>query len=155
MVNAPADRPLEVFSRLRGGTVSTLLQEVKEWEELGVTGVLATDHLFGTALGSRREAARPPEPLTLLAAAGALSIRLHVGTIVSNASLLHPALLLRQFAELAVLLGGRRVLAGIGAGWNRPEFEALGMPMPSFTERMERLEDAAALGRQFFDHGYA
>ena len=29
------------------------------------------------------------------------------------------------------------------------------MPMPSFTERMERLEDAAALGRQFFDHGYA
>jgi alkanesulfonate monooxygenase SsuD/methylene tetrahydromethanopterin reductase-like flavin-dependent oxidoreductase (luciferase family) len=90
-----------------------------------------------------------------LAAAGASSTRLHVGTIVANASLLHPALLLRQFAELAVLLGGERVLAGIGAGWNRPEFEALGMRMPSFTERMDRLEEAAALARQLFDEGYA
>jgi alkanesulfonate monooxygenase SsuD/methylene tetrahydromethanopterin reductase-like flavin-dependent oxidoreductase (luciferase family) len=154
-MNAPAHTPLEVFTRLRGGTVATLREEVKEWEALGVTGVLASDHLFGTALGSRREAHRPPEPLTLLAAAGALSTRLHVGTIVSNASLLHPALLLRQFAELAVLLGGRRVLAGIGAGWNRPEFEALGTPMPSFAERMGRLEEAAALARQLFDHGFA
>ncbi|MBJ7597994.1 LLM class flavin-dependent oxidoreductase [Candidatus Nephthysia bennettiae] len=146
---------LEVFSRLRGGTADTLREEVKEWEELGVTGVLVSDHLFGTATGSRREADRPPEPLTLLAAAGALSDRLHVGTIVSNASLLHPALLLRQFAELAVLLGGHRVLAGIGAGWNRPEFEALGMRMPSFAERMQRLEEASALARQLFDEGFA
>ncbi len=154
-MNAPASKPLEVYGRLRGGSARTLREEVREWEDLGVTGVLVSDHLFGTATGSRREADRPPEPLTLLAATGALSDRLHVGTIVSNASLLHPALLLRQFAELAVLLGGDRVLAGIGAGWNRPEFEALGMRMPSFGERMERLEEAAALARQLFDDGYA
>jgi alkanesulfonate monooxygenase SsuD/methylene tetrahydromethanopterin reductase-like flavin-dependent oxidoreductase (luciferase family) len=91
----------------------------------------------------------------LLAAAGTFSDRLHLGTFVSNASLLHPALLLRQFAQLAAMFGGERVLAGIGAGWNRPEFEALGMRMPSFAERMDRLEEAGALARQLFDRGYA
>jgi alkanesulfonate monooxygenase SsuD/methylene tetrahydromethanopterin reductase-like flavin-dependent oxidoreductase (luciferase family) len=151
----PDQGPLEVFTRLRGGPVSLLREQVREWEELGVTGVLVSDHLFGTAVGSRREADRPPEPLTLLAAAGALADRLQVGTIVSNASFLHPALLLRQFAELADLLGGSRVLAGIGAGWNRPEFEALGMRMPTFAERIQRLEEACALARQLFDDGFA
>jgi alkanesulfonate monooxygenase SsuD/methylene tetrahydromethanopterin reductase-like flavin-dependent oxidoreductase (luciferase family) len=154
-MNMPDQTQLEVFTRLRGGSVDTLREEVRHWEALGVTGVLVSDHLFGTASGSRQEADRPPEPLTLLAAAGALSDRLHVGTIVSNASFLHPALLLRQFAELAVLLGGHRVLAGIGAGWNRPEFEAIGMRMPTFAQRMQRLEEASALARQLFDHGFA
>lgn len=147
--------PLEIFTRLRGGSVEHLREEVRRWEELGVTGVLVGDHLFGTALGFRREADRPPEPLTLLAAVGALSDRLHVGTIVSNVGFLHPALVLRQFAELAVLVGGERVLAGIGAGWNRPEFEALGMRMPGFQERMDRLEEASALARQLFGEGFA
>jgi alkanesulfonate monooxygenase SsuD/methylene tetrahydromethanopterin reductase-like flavin-dependent oxidoreductase (luciferase family) len=146
---------LPIYTRLRGGPADALRREVRHWEELGVTGVLVSDHLFGTASGPRREADRPPEPLTLLAAAGALSDHLHVGTIVANAGLLHPALLLRQFAQLAVLLGGDRVLAGIGAGWNRPEFEALGMRMPTFSERMQRLEEASALARQLFDGGYA
>jgi alkanesulfonate monooxygenase SsuD/methylene tetrahydromethanopterin reductase-like flavin-dependent oxidoreductase (luciferase family) len=146
---------LPVYCRLRGGSADALREEVRQWEELGVTGVLVSDHLFGTATGSRREADRPPEPLTLLAAAGVLSDRLHVGTIVANAGFQHPALLLRQFAQLAVLLGGGRVLAGIGAGWNRPEFEALGMRMPTFAERMQRLEEAAALARQLFDRGFA
>ena len=33
-----------------------------------------------------------------------------------NAAWVHPGLLLRQFAQLAVLLGGERVTAGLGAG---------------------------------------
>lgn len=151
----PTRGPLRAYSQIRGGSVAELRDEVREWEDLGVTGVLVGDHLFGTATGPRRDAGRPPEPMTLLAAAGALSDHLHVGTIVSNASFLHPALLLRQFAQLAVMLGGDRVLAGIGAGWNRPEFEALGMRMPGFAERMDRLEEAAVLARQLYDHGYA
>jgi alkanesulfonate monooxygenase SsuD/methylene tetrahydromethanopterin reductase-like flavin-dependent oxidoreductase (luciferase family) len=146
---------LSVYGRLEGGDLAALRDEVRRWEELGATGLVVSDHLFGTKAGPRLEASRPPEPLTLLAAAGALSQRLHLGTSVSNAGLLHPALLLRQFAQLAVLFGGERVLAGIGAGWNRPEFEALGMRMPGFAERMERLEETAALARQLFDRGHA
>jgi alkanesulfonate monooxygenase SsuD/methylene tetrahydromethanopterin reductase-like flavin-dependent oxidoreductase (luciferase family) len=146
---------LSVYARLAGGSLGAIRDEVRRWEELGVSGLMASDHLFGTRAGSRLEGPRPPEPLTLLAAAGTFSDRLHLGTSVSNASLLHPALLLRQFAQLAVMFGGERVLAGIGAGWNRPEFDALGMRMPGFAERMDRLEEAAALARQLFDRGYA
>lgn len=146
---------LMVYARLGGGSLTAVRSEVRRWEELTVTGVLVSDHLFVRGGSAGGETTRPPEPLTLLAAAGALSDRLHVGTIVSNSGLLHPALLLRQFAELAVLLGGERVLAGIGAGWSREEFEALGMRMPSFTERMDRLEETAALARQLFSRGEA
>jgi alkanesulfonate monooxygenase SsuD/methylene tetrahydromethanopterin reductase-like flavin-dependent oxidoreductase (luciferase family) len=146
---------LPVYSRVTGGPIAELREQVRRLEDLGVTGVLISDHLFGTASGPRLEAPRPPEPMTLLAAVAALSDRLHVGTIVANAGLLHPALLLRQFAQMAVMFGGERVLAGIGAGWNRPEFEALGMRMPKFEDRMQRLEEAAALARRLFDQGHA
>jgi alkanesulfonate monooxygenase SsuD/methylene tetrahydromethanopterin reductase-like flavin-dependent oxidoreductase (luciferase family) len=62
---------------------------------------------------------------------------------------------LRQFANLAALFGGERVVAGIGAGWNRPEFESIGMQMPSFQERMDLLEEASQVARQLFDSGVA
>jgi alkanesulfonate monooxygenase SsuD/methylene tetrahydromethanopterin reductase-like flavin-dependent oxidoreductase (luciferase family) len=103
----------------------------------------------------RAEARRGSDPIVLLAAIAALSSRLEVGTSVSNIGFLHPALVIRQFAQLAVLIGGKRVLAGLGAGWNREEFEALGIRMPGFAERMDRLEEAAQLARELFDNGIA
>ena len=96
------------------------------------------DHLFVNGAGQTREAARRPlEPMTTLATVATLSERLNVGTIVSNLSLLHPALVLRQFASLAALFGGERVLAGLGAGWNRQEFAAIGLEMPRFAARLD------------------
>jgi alkanesulfonate monooxygenase SsuD/methylene tetrahydromethanopterin reductase-like flavin-dependent oxidoreductase (luciferase family) len=114
------------------------------------------DHLFVQAPGQTREGARRPlEPMTALATVATLSERLCVGTMVSNLSFLHPALVLRQFAGLAALFGGERVLAGLGAGWNRQEFAAIGLDMPSFPKRLDRLEESARLARQLFDHGIA
>jgi Luciferase-like monooxygenase len=76
---------------------------------------------------SRRTARRQPDPYILLAAADAVTQRAKLGTIVANASLQHPALLLPHFSQMARLFGGERVYAGLGAGWNREEFEALGL----------------------------
>jgi alkanesulfonate monooxygenase SsuD/methylene tetrahydromethanopterin reductase-like flavin-dependent oxidoreductase (luciferase family) len=146
---------MKVFVTHRGGSLADLRERVRMLEALGVTGVLVGDHLFGAGPGPRKEARRPPEPLTTLATIAAISDRLHVGTIVSNVGFLHPALVLRQFANLAALFGGERVLAGIGGGWSREEFEAIGLHMPGFRSRMDRLEEAAALARQLFDHGIA
>ena len=70
------------------------------------------------------------DPLTTLAAVAGLSERLEVQTVVMNSAWVHPGLLLRQFAQLAVLLGGERVTAGLGAGWSAEEFDALGLAMP-------------------------
>src|SRR4051812_29292369 len=91
----------------------------------------------------------------MLTTIAALSTRLRVGTIVSNIGFLHPALVLRQFAQMAVFFGGERIIAGLGAGWGRDEFKALGMRMPPHHARVDRLEEAASLARQLFDAGVA
>src|SRR5262249_33608046 len=146
---------VHVYVTYRGGTLAELRDRVRLLDDLGVTGVLVGDHLFVGQGGSRAEARRPPEPLTTLATIAALSPRPPVGPIAANVSFLHPALVLRQFAQLAALFGGERVLAGIGAGWNREEFDAIGQPMPGFGARMDRLEEAARLARDLFDAGIA
>ncbi len=131
-----------------------LAGQVRRWEEVGVAGVFASDHLFFDMEGSRRTARRQPDPYILLAAAGAVTERAKLGTIVANAGLQHPALLLRHFSQLARLFGGERVYAGLGAGWNREEFEALGLVWQAHGQRMQRLEETMVLGRQLFDDGY-
>lgn len=131
-----------------------LATQVRRWEAAGVAGVFATDHLFFDMQGSRRTARRQPDPYVLLAAAGAVTERAKLGTIVANAGLQHPALLLRHFCQLARLFGGERVYAGLGAGWNREEFEALGLVWQAHEQRMKRLEETMVLGRQLFDDGY-
>jgi len=131
-----------------------LAAHVRRWEEVGVAGVFASDHLFFDLEGSRRTARRQPDPYILLAAAGAVTERAKLGTIVANAGLQHPALLLRHSSQLARLFGGERVYAGLGAGWNREEFEALGLVWQAHGQRMQRLEETMVLGRQLFDDGY-
>lgn len=120
-----------------------------------MAGVLVGDHLFIAQGAARSDAWRPSDPLTSLAAIGALSDRLILGTIVVNVSLLHPALVIRHFAQLAALYGGGRVLAGLGAGWNPEEQEALGQEMPAHRARLDRLEESLQLARQLFDHHLA
>ena len=147
---------MDGYVTIRSASLDQLRAQVSWVERLGAKGILIPDHLFvSTDNRPRTEARRGSEPLVLLAAIATISDRLEVGTSVSNIGFVHPALLLRQFAQLAVLIGGRRVLARLGAGWNREEFESLGMLMPSFGQRMERLEEAARLARDLFDHGIA
>jgi alkanesulfonate monooxygenase SsuD/methylene tetrahydromethanopterin reductase-like flavin-dependent oxidoreductase (luciferase family) len=124
-------------------------------ESAGLDGVFATDHLFISQGAPRREARPGGDPFVKLAVAGALSARLTLGTSVVNIGLAHPALAIRSFIELARLVGGERVIAGIGGGWNREEFDALGLDFPPLAERMDRLEDAAAVARELFDRGFA
>jgi alkanesulfonate monooxygenase SsuD/methylene tetrahydromethanopterin reductase-like flavin-dependent oxidoreductase (luciferase family) len=147
---------MDVYFTLRGAPLAELRSNVQWVEQVGARGVLLPDHLFTGDIGSdRSQVRRGSDPLVLLGAIAAMSDRLTLGTSVSNIGLLHPALVIRQFAQLAALVGGERVLAGLGAGWNRGEFEALGMSMPPFAQRMDRLEESARLARELFDHGMA
>lgn len=148
---------LDVYAVTRGeGDIRALAAAVARWERLGVRGVLFPDHLFFSVAGDRsQEIQQATDPFVLASSAAARSDRLVVGTMVANIGLQHPALVLRHFSQLATLYGGDRVIAGIGAGWNNEEFEAIGKQMPSHQARTERLRAAADLARRLFDDGVA
>ncbi|MCS7008001.1 MAG: LLM class flavin-dependent oxidoreductase [Thermoleophilia bacterium] len=125
-------------------------------EELGVSGVVQGDHVFLPGVAARDPRARmAADCVTTLTTIAAGARSLGVASLVSNVGLRHPLHVLRAFAQLALLYGGERVYAGLGAGWSSMEFEALGTPMPPHAERLRRLEEAAILARELFDHGFA
>jgi alkanesulfonate monooxygenase SsuD/methylene tetrahydromethanopterin reductase-like flavin-dependent oxidoreductase (luciferase family) len=136
-------------------TREQLRERVRQLEDVGATGVSVSDHIFFTADGRPRTdgVGHGCDPLTTLGAVAGLSDRLEVQTVVVNAAWVHPGLLLRQFAQLAVLLGGERVTAGLGAGWSAEEFDALGLAMPRFRGRMERLEEVLRVARGLWTDG--
>jgi alkanesulfonate monooxygenase SsuD/methylene tetrahydromethanopterin reductase-like flavin-dependent oxidoreductase (luciferase family) len=143
---------MKIFTELTyfGGTATAeeLRDQVRRLEDAGSSGVSIWDHIF---TGDRRPVC---DPLTLLAAVAAVSPTLEVQTIVMNASWLHPALLLRQFTQLAVLLGGDRVTAGLGAGWSYEEWEAMGIEYPSAGERVSRLADVLEIASQLYGENH-
>ena len=85
--------------------------QVAVYTKAGYDGVFAPDHLFppgapgGPAL----------EPFAVLAAVAALHPDLHVGTLVTRASLRPAGLLAKQAAALDQMSGGQAIL-GLGAG---------------------------------------
>jgi alkanesulfonate monooxygenase SsuD/methylene tetrahydromethanopterin reductase-like flavin-dependent oxidoreductase (luciferase family) len=125
-------------------------------ESLGASGVVQGDHLFVPGPPVDDPVARmAADCLTTLTTIAAHSQRLGIATLVANVGFHHPLPLLRRFASLALVHGGERVYAGLGAGWSRPEFEALGLAMPLHRERLERLAETARLARELFDRGWA
>lgn len=68
-----------------------------------------------------------PDPLVWLTWVGAHSTRLRLATGILILPQRNPVILAKQVATLDVLTGGRTIL-GVGVGWLREEFEALGVP---------------------------
>jgi probable F420-dependent oxidoreductase len=97
----------------------------KRCEILGFDSVWVADHILSGTLGSLYE------PLTSLAALSGATEKIHLGTSVLIASLRNPILLADIAGTIQESSGGRLML-GVGAGWDRREFDALGM---SFEER--------------------
>jgi alkanesulfonate monooxygenase SsuD/methylene tetrahydromethanopterin reductase-like flavin-dependent oxidoreductase (luciferase family) len=129
---------------------------VARLESLGAAGVIQGDHLFLPGPPADDPLARmAADALTVLTTIAAHSERLGIATLVANVGFHHPIVLLRRFANLALLHGGHRVYAGLGAGWSRDEFEALGLAMPPHGERLARLAESAQLARSLFDEGRA
>jgi probable F420-dependent oxidoreductase len=83
-------------------------------------------------------------PIPLLTAAAMATETLRVGTFVFNNNLRHPAVLAQDLATLDRLSGGRLEL-GIGAGWNKPEHEAIGIPFEPVGTRIAKLAEALAV----------
>ena len=81
------------------------------------------------------------EPTVALAIAASSTHRLLLHTNVYVLPYRNPFLAAKALASLDVVSGGR-LIAGVAAGYLRPEFEALGV---DFDDRTDRLEDALRL----------
>ncbi|MER7057747.1 LLM class flavin-dependent oxidoreductase [Streptomyces sp. NPDC000351] len=105
-------------------------------EGLGFDLLMVSDHIAVTADVAARYPAPFYEPFTTLSWLAGLTTRIRLGTTVLIAPYRHPLLTARMAANLDALSGGRLVL-GVGVGWARQEFAALGIPF----ERRGRLTD--------------
>lgn len=131
-------------------------EAVRRFDALGLTGVVQGDHPFiPTAPPTSPIAGMAAECLTVLTTVAAHSDRLRIATLVANVGIQHPLFLIRRFANLALIHGGERIYAGLGAGWSRRGFEAIGLAMPPHSERLARLEESVRLARELFDRGWA
>src|SRR5687768_16167567 len=83
-------------------------------------------------------------PVPVMAAVAAVSEQLRIGAFVLNNDLRHPAVLAQDLASLDVLSEGR-LDVNIGAGWNKPEYDAIGIPFDPTPVRQERLAEAVAI----------
>ncbi|MFI6843091.1 TIGR03619 family F420-dependent LLM class oxidoreductase [Kitasatospora sp. NPDC050467] len=110
-------------------------------EGLGFDLLMVSDHVAITPDVAERYPAPFYEPFTTLSWLAGVTGRVRLGTTVLIAPYRHPLLTARMAANLNELSGGRLVL-GVGVGWARQEFAALGIPF----EQRGRLTDAHLQG---------
>jgi probable F420-dependent oxidoreductase len=80
----------------------------------------------------------------LLLAAAAATTTLRVGSYVYDNDFRHPALLAKEAATIDVLSAGRLEL-GLGAGWHKEEYDAVGIPFDPPGIRVSRLEESVEI----------
>jgi probable F420-dependent oxidoreductase len=111
-------------------------------EEVGFDTIWVGDHYLYRGDGGRERG--PWEAWSLLAALAAATERIRLGPLVACLAFHHPAVLAKAVATVDEVAGGRLVL-GVGAGWNRSEFDAFGIP---FDHRATRFEEAFEIVRR-------
>ena len=114
--------------------------EIRRIEDLGFATVAVSEHVaHGWAM----------DPLAVMAAAAAASKRLRLLSLVLMNDLRHPALLHRALATIDRISEGR-LEAGIGAGWQAADYEALGWPLDPPSLQIERLAESLEIIDRLF-----
>ena len=126
-----------------GGAVDACLDLARTADERGFDSVWVADHVVvpavsGTSAPDASEApswqTEFPEALTLMSALSVATRRVTIGSGVLVMPLRHPAVTAKMLA-VADLLSVGRIVLGVGVGWLREEFEALGLPAEHFARR--------------------
>jgi probable F420-dependent oxidoreductase len=127
--------------KFRFGVQATAAASGREWREkarkveaLGYSTIYMPDHFIDTVLA----------PMVGIAMAAEATEALRVGTLVLGNDYKHPAVVAKEFATLDLLSDGR-VEAGIGAGWQQSDYDALGFQYDRPSVRIARLEEAIAI----------
>jgi F420-dependent oxidoreductase-like protein len=125
---------------------SELLATTRHAETTGWDGVYVADHFMGMPGGPFPVETPTLEAGSLVAALGAVTERVRIGTLVYGNTYRHPAVLANMAATADHVSGGRFVL-GMGAGWQENEHEAYGIDLPPVGERVSRFGEAVQIVR--------
>jgi probable F420-dependent oxidoreductase len=120
---------------------------VRQAEADGFDSVWLPDHLLYRPAGGPTRGVW--ECWTVLAALAEATERVALGTLVLCNSLRNPAVLAKMATAADEVSGGRLIL-GIGAGWNEPEYTSFGLP---FDHRVSRFEEALQIIRPMLREG--
>ncbi|HTF58949.1 MAG TPA: TIGR03560 family F420-dependent LLM class oxidoreductase [Actinomycetes bacterium] len=122
------------------GLAPSLGRVVEAADRAGLDTVWVADHLVQADPTAPPDDTEMLEAYTTLGFLAARTERVRLGTMVTGVTFRPPALLVKAVTTLDVLTGGRAWL-GIGAGHQRDEAAAMGLPFPPAAERFERLEE--------------
>jgi len=112
--------------------------KARKLEDLGYSTLFMPDH-FGEELA----------PLPAIAMAAAHTTTLKIGALVFDNDYKHPAILAKECATIDLLCDGRLEL-GIGAGWMKTDYDALGLDYDPPAVRVDRFEEALHVIKQCF-----
>jgi len=135
-----------VYNGGKKGTLSDkLTAHASLLEENGFTWFTVMDHYWQLPFVGHRD-----EPMldcyAALSAVAEATEEMTLSGLVTSVGYRNPALLAKQMVSLDALSGGRAML-GIGAGWNEPEYDAVGEEYPDPETRIKQLRDAIRLCR--------
>jgi probable F420-dependent oxidoreductase len=110
-----------------GASPESLARTAALVEALGYHFLMTSDHVAVTPDVTARYPAPLYEPFTLLGWLAAATRTVEIGTTVIVLPYRHPLEVARMTANIDRLSGGRLIF-GVGVGWARQEFAALGVP---------------------------
>jgi probable F420-dependent oxidoreductase len=131
------------------GDPETIVRIAKKAEEVGIESVWTFEHVIVPESYESRYPYHPAgkmpitpdvplvDPLVTLAYVAGATTTLKLGTGVNILPQANPLLVAKQVASLDFLSGGR-FLFGVGAGWLKEEYDALGVP---FERRGARFDE--------------
>lgn len=126
--------------------VPELIGMARTAEEVGFDSLWLGDHLlYELEVGDRG----PWEVWTSLAAIAASTSTIQLGPLVASTSFHAPAMLAKLATTVDAISAGRLIL-GLGAGWNRREYDAFGFP---YDRRVSRFEEAFTIIRTLLREG--
>jgi probable F420-dependent oxidoreductase len=114
-------------------------KSVKHIEKLGYSTLFEADH-FGT---------QAYDLIVLLSAAATATTKLNTGSLVFDVDYRHPIILAKTAAALHLLSKGRFEF-GIGAGWDKRDYNWAGIPFDKPITRIKRLDEALTIIRSLW-----
>ena len=136
------------WQSFNAGSAREWREKARRVEALGYSTLHVADHYIGAgpALAAANHPVQQLASVPALAMAAEATSTLNIGSRVFCTGYRPAPILVKEAMTLDLLSDGRFEL-GLGAGWMKNEFDAMGIPFPSAGKRIDRLEETVHLAQ--------